>query len=111
LKTSNMMSLARITPCPPTPATSTLVVPFPIDLSPLLKLHSSVVNLTILYYDLRAVIPAPYQLRGKLQRESRRRPCESRDLFCSGFPRVKHGAGSIKSGMTKYVKRFLTHST
>jgi hypothetical protein len=37
--------------------------------------------------------PAPYQVREKLQRESRRRPCESRDLFWSGFPRIKYGAG------------------
>jgi hypothetical protein len=27
----------------------------------------SVVNLTLLYNDLRSVIPAPYQVRGKLQ--------------------------------------------
>ena len=27
----------------------------------------------------KAVIPAPYQVRGKLQQESRRRPCEGRE--------------------------------
>ena len=34
----------------------------------------SVVNLTLLYNNLRDVIPAPYQVRGKLQRESRLPP-------------------------------------
>ena len=28
----------------------------------------------------KIVIPAPHQVRDKLQRESRRRPCESREL-------------------------------
>src|SRR5512136_3088185 len=102
MKTSDMISLARITPCPPTPATSTLVVPFSIGYSPLLKDRSPVVNFTFLSSHLRVITPAPYQVRGKLQQESRRRPCESRDLFCSGFPRVKHGASSIKSGMTEH---------
>jgi hypothetical protein len=30
----------------------------------------SVVNLTLLYINSEAVIPAPYQVRGKLRRES-----------------------------------------
>jgi hypothetical protein len=29
----------------------------------------------------------------------------------AGFPRVKHGAGLIKSGMTNKVKGLLTHHT
>ena len=29
----------------------------------------------------KAVIPAPYQVRGKLQQESRRRPCEGREPY------------------------------
>jgi hypothetical protein len=41
-------------------------------------------NLEIVWYI--PVIPAPYQVRDKLQQESRRRPCESRDLSGSGFP-------------------------
>jgi len=66
-------------------------------------IKSSVVNLTFLNSGLRTVIPAPYEVRGKLQRESRRRPCESRDLYqrnwvpvCTGnpgFPCIKYGAG------------------
>jgi hypothetical protein len=28
---------------------------------------------------VKAVIPAPYQVRGKLQQESRPRPCEGRE--------------------------------
>jgi hypothetical protein len=54
------------------------------------------VNLTLLYIDPRAVIPAPYQVRGKLQQES-----SSKN---TGFPRVKHGAGSVRPGMTNKVK-------
>ena len=29
----------------------------------------------------------------------------------TGFPRIKYGAGSIKSGMTKCVKSFVRHDT
>ena len=29
----------------------------------------------------------------------------------TGFPRIKYGAGSIKSGMTQCVKSFLRHYT
>jgi hypothetical protein len=34
------------------------------------------VSLILLYNDLRVVIPAPYQVRGKLQRESRLPPAQ-----------------------------------
>ncbi|MEK7307572.1 MAG: hypothetical protein AAB089_00690, partial [Nitrospirota bacterium] len=38
-------------------------------------------------HKLFAVIPAPYQVRDKLQQESRRRPCENRELYKGiGFP-------------------------
>jgi hypothetical protein len=37
----------------------------------------SVVSLTLLYNNLTVVIPAPYQVRGKLQRESRLKRLDS----------------------------------
>jgi hypothetical protein len=51
---------------------------------------SSVVSLTLLYNNLRAVIPA----KAGIQVEK------------TGFPRVKHGAGLIKSGMTRLQSHF-----
>jgi hypothetical protein len=53
---------------------------------------ASGVSLTYLYNDLRVVIPVPYQVRGKLRRESRFRedwipPCRVQDSL-------------LKSGMT-----------
>jgi hypothetical protein len=38
---------------------------------------TSVVNLTLLYINSEAAIPAPYQVRGKLQRESSRKTLDS----------------------------------
>jgi hypothetical protein len=59
----------------------------------------SVLNLTLLNINSEGVIPAPYQVRGKLQQESSQER--------TGFPRIpwsglidKYGAGLIKSGMT-----------
>jgi len=60
----------------------------------------SVVNPTLLYNNLRDVIPAPYQVRGKLQWESRLPPAQREK---TGF--------RIKSGMTKCVKSFMKHYT
>jgi hypothetical protein len=51
----------------------------------------SVVSQQRFYNNLRAVIPA----KAGIQIEK------------AGFPRIKYGAGSIKSGMTKCVKSFL----
>jgi hypothetical protein len=39
--------------------------------------HIRIMSLTLLYNNLRAVIPAPYQVRGKLQRESRLKGLDS----------------------------------
>jgi hypothetical protein len=49
----------------------------------------------------KSVIPAPYPVRGKLQRESRLPPAQRER---TGFPRIKYGAGLIKSGMTDYIR-------
>ena len=69
--------------------------------------------------NMKTVIPVPYQVRDKFQRESRRRSCESRNPLqrtwvpvCTetlGFPHIKYGAGLVKSGMTQCVKSFLRH--
>ncbi len=85
--------------------------------------HSPIPNVlcpTLLYIISQAVIPAPYQIRGKPQRESRV-PDENRDRrhkwfpafagTASGFPRVEHGAGLVKPGMTIKLKGLLTHYT
>jgi hypothetical protein len=53
----------------------------------LLLILSTAVNLTLLYHDLKAVIPAKAGIQIKK----------------TGFPRIKYGAGSIRSGMTKHV--------
>jgi len=39
--------------------------------------QTSVVSLTLLYNDPRVIIPAPYQVRDKLQRESRSKALDS----------------------------------
>ena len=57
----------------------------------------------------KSVIPAPYPVRGKLQRESRLPPAQRER---TGFPRIKYPvsstgqakAGLIKSGMTDYIR-------
>jgi hypothetical protein len=56
-------------------------------------------NETLLYNDLKAVIPAPYQVRDKLRRESRLKRLDS------GLRREL--SRTIKSGITKYVKSYL----
>jgi hypothetical protein len=92
-----------------TPAKSSCLAPIPNVLRP-----------TFLYIISQAVIPAPYQVRGELQRESRF-PDENRDqgykwfpAFAGttpGFPRIKYGAGLVKPGMTIKAKGLLTHYT
>ena len=52
-------------------------------------------SLTFLYNDLRVVIPE----KAGIQIEN------------TGFPRIKYGAGLVKSGMTKCVKSFLRQYT
>ena len=54
---------------------------------------SRVVNLTLLYINSEAVIPA----KAGIQIEK------------TGFPRIKYGAGLVKPGMTNKGKRLLIH--
>jgi hypothetical protein len=51
------------------------------------------VNLTLLYINSEAVIPAKAGIQPRN----------------TGFPRIKYGAGSVKPGMTNKRKRFLNH--
>ena len=59
----------------------------------------------------RGVIPAPHQVRDKLQRESSLLPMRASlrggawpGGKITGFPRIKYGAGLVKPGMTDCVK-------
>jgi hypothetical protein len=54
------------------------------------------------YNNLRAVIPAKAGIQIASGPEGPLAEGEN-----SGFPRIKYGAGSIKSGMTRCVKSFL----
>ena len=50
------------------------------------------------------VIPAPYQVRGKLRRVPRLCPCEGRELLKTGFPFSRLRAEALRrasTGMTK----------
>jgi len=49
----------------------------------------------------KTVIPAPYPVRGKLQRESRLPPAQRER---TGFPRIKYGTSLVKPGMTNYIR-------
>ena len=49
----------------------------------------------------KSVIPAPYPVRGKLQRESRLPPAQRER---TGFPRIKYGTSLVKPGMTNYIR-------
>jgi hypothetical protein len=55
----------------------------------------SVVILTLLYINSEVVIPAKAGIQFRN----------------NGFPRVKHGAGFVKPGMTNKGKEFLSHYT
>jgi hypothetical protein len=71
----------------------------------------------LLYISSQAVIPAPYQVRDKLQRLPAACPCpmaggrgmeiqtsslrkQGTSIYYTGFPRIKYGAGLVKPGMT-----------
>jgi len=69
----------------------TIIVP----LFVLIKHDSTVVNLTLLCNDLKGVIPSPISIGITPAGIQFRK---------TGFPRIKYGAGSIRSGMTKRVK-------
>jgi hypothetical protein len=56
---------------------------------------TSVVNLTLLYINSEAVIPAKAGIQPKN----------------TGFPRIKYGASLVKPGMTNKGKTFLNHYT
>jgi len=56
----------------------------------------------------KTVIPAPYPVRGKLQRESRLPPAQRER---TGFPRIKYGTSLVKPGMTIEVNPVRKSST
>jgi len=67
---------------------------------------NSAVNLTLLYINSEAVIPAPAFAGASLSPRRRGAGIQPRN---TGFPRIKYGAGLVKPGMTNKGKRFLNH--